>query len=384
MTSPERTLDRIVELTSRGLDLIGFWRACTEAIAPLVPHHLAPCWFALDPATLLATSHHQEGIPEIPPEWLADEYFRDDYNKMADVARSELGASTLLEATDGVITRSAKYREQMAQYGVDQELLVALRDRRGRAWGCLGLYRENGQPEFNRSEIDFLRSASPHLAEGAQRALLFAEAGEPDYPHPPGLVIFDESWKIESMTPATATWFDEFPDGDLREGKAPSALSAVAGRARRNGAAAGETALSRVRTRSGRWVVLHGTPLTSDAGNRIAVIIEPAHPSRVAPLLMAAYQLTPREQDVTRLVLQGASTEEIASALYVSSATVQQHLKRVFEKTSVRSRRELVGKLFFAHYEPRIRDNERRAARTAPVRGGPAQLVDRIGDGHTS
>jgi DNA-binding CsgD family transcriptional regulator len=103
----------------------------------------------------------------------------------------------------------------------------------------------------------------------------------------------------------------------------------------------------------------------------VAVIVEPAHPARIAPLLMAAYGLTEREQAVTRLVLQGNATAEIAARLNVTAQTVQQHLKSVFEKTGVRSRRELVGKLFFAHYEPRVRDNERRAMAGRPLRGEP-------------
>jgi DNA-binding CsgD family transcriptional regulator len=121
----------------------------------------------------------------------------------------------------------------------------------------------------------------------------------------------------------------------------------------------------------GRWIVLHGAALVANGARRAAVIVEPAHPARISPLLMSAYGLTDREQDVTRLVLRGDSTAQIARELCVSVHTVQQHLKSVFEKTGVRSRRELVGKVFFAHYEPRVRDNERRAIDGQPVRGGP-------------
>jgi DNA-binding CsgD family transcriptional regulator len=130
-------------------------------------------------------------------------------------------------------------------------------------------------------------------------------------------------------------------------------------------------ALARVLSRSGTWIVLHGTSLVASGSRRAAVIVEPAHPARITPLLMSAYGLTEREQEVTGLVLRGESTAQIAERLVVSPHTVQEHLKKIFEKTSVRSRRELVGKVFFAHYEPRFRDNEIRALDGDPLRGEP-------------
>jgi len=50
---------------------------------------------------------------------------------------------------------------------------------------------------------------------------------------------------------------------------------------------------------------------------------------------------------------------------------VQQHLRKIFDKTGVRSRLDLVTKIFYAHYEPRLRDNENRFAVDRPLRGGP-------------
>ena len=85
---------------------------------------------------------------------------------------------------------------------------------------------------------------------------------------------------------------------------------------------------------------------------------------------LAKSPVSPLPKDVTRLVLQGESSS-IAERLVVSPHTVQQHLKRVFEKTGVHSRRDLVGKVFFAHYEPRVRDNESRVPTGKPLRGGP-------------
>jgi DNA-binding CsgD family transcriptional regulator len=186
--------------------------------------------------------------------------------------------------------------------------------------------------------------------------------------------VLSEYGEVESTTPGVERWLSDLPDGDLDAGRLPSAVHAVAGRALRTAEGSdepGEVALARVLSRSGTWIILHGTSLVASGSRRAAVIVEPAHPARITPLLMSAYGLTGREQEVTRLVLRGDSTAQIAERLVVSPHTVQQHVKNIFEKTGVRSRRELVGKVFFAHYEPRFRDNENRALDGDPLRGEP-------------
>jgi DNA-binding CsgD family transcriptional regulator len=55
------------------------------------------------------------------------------------------------------------------------------------------------------------------------------------------------------------------------------------------------------------------------------------------------HTLSPREQEVIRLVMKGLSTRGIAAVLEISPWTVITHLRRIFSKLNVNSRAEMVA-----------------------------------------
>ncbi|MGH4007650.1 MAG: helix-turn-helix domain-containing protein [Pseudonocardiaceae bacterium] len=91
---------------------------------------------------------------------------------------------------------------------------------------------------------------------------------------------------------------------------------------------------------------MHASRLQGPPGeDRIAVVVEPAEPCATLPILLSAHQLSVREVEVARLVLRGASTRAISDTLHITQHTVQDHLKAIFDKVGVRSRRDLVVQL---------------------------------------
>ncbi len=173
----------------------------------------------------------------------------------------------------------------------------------------------------------------------------------------------------ESLTPGAQQWLTDLSTPE--QGELPPAVLSVTQAALHQHAGCVEPASVRVLSERRGWVMLHGQALAGSGDRRVAVTMQSAGPDRITPLLIAAYGLTEREEQVTRHVLQGASTAQIAEMLCISPHTVQQHLKNIFEKTSVRSRRELVRRVFTRHYQLRVEDNDERVRIDEAIRGGP-------------
>jgi DNA-binding CsgD family transcriptional regulator len=293
-------------------------------------------------------------------ELLENEFLRDDSVKFVSLARGPSPVGSLNVATKGELARSPRYQEILEPMDLGDELRAALVVG-SKCWGFVCLHRERSSPNFTPTEATFLARLTPHLAEGLRTALLVGE-GRATSPTPdgPGLLLLGDDLSLVAITPAAEGWLAEVAQSDWPSSlELPDAVYAVAARllALERG---GHTPLDlmpriRLRAASGRWLVLHASRLrAAETEAQIAVILEEARPSEIAPLIVDAYGLTKREGEITKLVLRGLSTAEVSEELYITPNTVRDHFKAIFDKVGVRSRRELVGQVFAQHYQPHM------------------------------
>jgi DNA-binding CsgD family transcriptional regulator len=160
----------------------------------------------------------------------------------------------------------------------------------------------------------------------------------------PAVVVLSADLRVISCTAAAEPLLADLEDPDLRDPqRLPLSVRAVAVRASRPADSTGPAA-TRVRTRAGQWLTIRAAAL--DRGQRVAVVIERTSRAHVASLILAAHGLTARESEVAMHVLLGLSTGDVSEVLGISEYTVQDHMKSIFDKTGVSSRKELAARIF--------------------------------------
>lgn len=300
------------------------------------------------------------------PFWHA-EFHEHDAGLYTNLARGEGdGAYALRLTLDDRPAKSARYRHVMQPQGYHDELRAVFRTG-DRAWGFVALYRETARHPFTEAEVDAVRAVSGTVAS-ALRTHVRRHLPGVTQPCAPGMLVVDSRGDIISSNEEAAAWLSQLwpggfrPDAlhdlnvrELRDqlAEVPTPLFALVARARAV-AEGRERVPARLRLRDGRgrWLVLHASALYGGRGDTgsVAVVIEAAKSAEIAPILIDAYSLTPREREVLGAIARGGSTAEIAAELFLSPHTVRDYVKTVFEKTGVSSRGELVARLFGEHY----------------------------------
>lgn len=341
----DRVLRDIEAACAAAVDPRELLAVVAETVDRAIPTDAA-CWSTFDPATTMVTSAVGRNVDEHGPaaaRFFEVEYTTDTpgrYAAMLEAART----TEVVDIDAAVGPAAAPMRSHLSDMGIGQELRL-LGIFNGSGWAGAGLMRQNGAPRFGVEEIEFAGRVAPVVADGVRRALVH-RAGERFAVEPGPAVLFTDGEEISEATSAALHWLAALAETDRGHGRIPTVVRAVAARV-----AAGHTVAQRARTADGSWVVLRAA---SSSAGRAVITIEEAGPPQVTSVIAGALGLTTREVEVTSAVLAGQSTKEIAAGLHLSAYTVQDHLKSIFAKAEVSSRRELIADVFFGLYAPRL------------------------------
>jgi DNA-binding CsgD family transcriptional regulator len=358
----ERVRRDIDVLAHAGLDTATFLAEVYESLHRAVASSAA-CVATVDPATQLTTGAFKfgdlAGRQDTDELWGMLEYGDVEPTSFTQLAAAGLPAVGMHLTTGGDVRRSRRMRELVqSAIGCTDELRVVA-SAGGQLWGGVAMFRDARSTPYREEDVEFVSSLSGSLARGLRVGLLARLAGGPSAApsgRGPAVMLFDADAHLQQASVGAETRLAELVRGV--PAPVPFALigSLVAAAWRYSAGLTDVLPSSRLRLHSGEWVVLNASPLTATDGSSASVVItiEKARPPEIVPLVVAAFDLTPRERDVTQLVLQGIDTRSIAAALHVSPNTVQDHLKSIFSKTGVNSRRELIARVFFDQYVPRI------------------------------
>jgi DNA-binding CsgD family transcriptional regulator len=208
-------------------------------------------------------------------------------------------------------------------------------------WGALVLFREDPARPFDEHEAaDLCELADPLTS--AVRAYPVRPLPRIGRQHGAGFVALAADDRMVAVSPEARAWLDDLvPGGDdeTHAGDVTRVLFDAAHAVRR-----GDDATTCVRTVSGAWLRVEGTPATLGEVDVVVLLM----PAPVGPLLEAFrtyHGLTPREHEVLGRVAQGMASKQVARELAISLQTVNGHLQALYRKCGVTGREELFGRL---------------------------------------
>lgn len=233
---------------------------------------------------------------------------------------------------------------------------VALRDG-ARPIGNLGVGRPPDAKDFSDAEMRLLRMVRPYIVQAVGRAGGLERWPDTDLEDEAAILVTDVEGRVRHASPgawrllhgAAGAPADLNLLSDPVYDWARPLLRDLADRVEKALAGVGAPpARLDVVTAYGRFVVrAYALDPHADGGPRsIAIQIEKRLPVGVKMLRSPVYRsLTPREQDVARMLPTGLSYPQIGERLGVSASTVVTHVRNLGQKLGVGSREEIVSTL---------------------------------------
>ena len=300
------------------------------------------CWPLADPDTLLPLSglaEHDYG-PALPRA-LELEFSGQDFAAKNVIARRLSSTGSLSVETGGDLARSPRWDEVMRPVGIGDVATAACRDALG-CWGWIEAYRDQGDRRFDDDELELLADVGRSVAGALRRTSTGVHEGATEAIST-GVLILGPNLHVVTSTAAARSWIDALPAAGLFAlwGILPPVAYPVATLCRSPETASHAHALER--TVDGRWVMVEASPLDGDDGGQVVLTLRGATPAETYDHLCLAYAFTRRERDVVAALTLGLDTRAVAERLSISRHTVQDHLKAVFDKTGVHSRRALLA-----------------------------------------
>ena len=301
-------------------------------------------WPLADPdslITLAGIAEHDYG--RAIPRLLELEYGGDDFAGMRSVARRRSAVGSLTVETRGDYARSPRWDEVLRPVGIGDEVVVACRDDFG-CWGWLKAYRGQDEQPFDEQDLRLFAEIAPLLGAGLRRSLAVGLGAPAPVNRPPGILLLDNDLHAVSETATWRGWTDSLPGANAYSafGMLPAMVYPVATLVRSQASGFAVHALERAE--DGGWVVIEGAALEGGGKARFAVTMRYGGSGETFDRLCRLYGLTARERQVVAAIFTGLETPSVSARLSISRHTIQDHLKSIFSKVGVHSRRELVAR----------------------------------------